>query len=101
MCVVYDACDDGQEGGASGRDIINALVDNSSSFANKTAFAQQKYLKKKALQCVFVFDCTWSCAYVAYINGMFVYMKGGVRAVVQVCAYTCRLCAYACTHMHR
>ena len=67
VCVVCDACDDGQEGGASGRDIINALVDNSSSFANKTAFAQQKYLKKKALQCVVVPVNTCICALLPHV----------------------------------
>lgn len=33
--------------GASGRDIISQLVSNSATFEKKTAFSQQKYLKKK------------------------------------------------------
>jgi hypothetical protein len=38
--------------GKAGHEIIAALIENSSTFAAKTEFAQQKYLKKKTLQCV-------------------------------------------------
>lgn len=37
-----------REAGVSGRDIIDALVKSSTTFDEKTAFSQQKYLKKKA-----------------------------------------------------
>lgn len=37
--------------GASGADIIQALVDNSATFAGKTEFSKAKYLKKKANKC--------------------------------------------------
>ncbi|KAG6557346.1 hypothetical protein Mapa_001274 [Marchantia paleacea] len=33
--------------GASGKEIIEALVANSASFETKTAFSQEKYMKKK------------------------------------------------------
>eukprot|EP00854_Cymbomonas_tetramitiformis_P007681 gene7680-9144_t len=36
-----------QKSGQSGAEIINALVANSTTFAAKTAFSQEKYLKKK------------------------------------------------------
>ena len=39
-------------GGSSGHDIVAALIENSATFASKTEFAQQKYLKKKTLQYV-------------------------------------------------
>jgi hypothetical protein len=37
--------------GASGQEIIAALVENSATFKDKTEFAKQKYLKKKAIKC--------------------------------------------------
>lgn len=36
--------------GASGQEIIAALVENSATFKDKTEFAKQKYLKKKAIK---------------------------------------------------
>lgn len=40
-----------REAGKSGTEIIAALVENSATFAKKTTFAQEKYLKKKAAKC--------------------------------------------------
>ena len=37
-------------GGASGRDIVTALVRASGTFAGKTGFSQEKYLIKKAMK---------------------------------------------------
>ncbi len=39
-----------KQGGASGASIVAALVGNSATFASKTVFSQQKYVKRKALQ---------------------------------------------------
>ncbi|CAK8698319.1 unnamed protein product [Clavelina lepadiformis] len=36
-----------KEDGATGKEIVQSLVENSSSFAGKTVFSQKKYLKKK------------------------------------------------------
>ena len=36
-----------KEDGATGEEIIKSLVENSSSFSQKTVFSQKKYLKKK------------------------------------------------------
>ena len=38
--------------GCSGVDVITALVSNSATFASKTSFAQEKYIKRKQLKCV-------------------------------------------------
>lgn len=40
--------------GASGHEIISALVENSATWSGKTEFAKEKYLKKKAIKCVFL-----------------------------------------------
>ena len=37
-----------KEGGAHGADLVKAIAANSATFAGKTAFAQDKYLRKKA-----------------------------------------------------
>lgn len=37
-------------GGASGADIVAALISNSTTFASKTAYAQEKYIKRKQLK---------------------------------------------------
>lgn len=38
--------------GASGADVVAALISNSTSFAKKTVFAQEKYIKKKQMRWV-------------------------------------------------
>lgn len=45
--VQADAILEMREAGSTGSDIITALVKGSSTFQQKTQFAQEKYLKKK------------------------------------------------------
>eukprot|EP00727_Mastigamoeba_balamuthi_P014199 m51a1_g9401 hypothetical protein (404) ;mRNA; f:293806-295410 len=42
-----DQIEELRKGGADGTAIVSALVENSASFKDKTAFAQEKYIKKK------------------------------------------------------
>lgn len=43
-----------KEKGMSGKDVIKALVGNSSTFHTKTDFSKEKYLKKKSKKYVFL-----------------------------------------------
>lgn len=50
--LTSEAISDMRSKGSSGADIVEALVENSSTFASKTKFAQEKYILRKQRKCV-------------------------------------------------
>eukprot|EP00241_Pyramimonas_parkeae_P018301 CAMPEP_0114288098 /NCGR_PEP_ID=MMETSP0059-20121206/6632_1 /TAXON_ID=36894 /ORGANISM="Pyramimonas parkeae, Strain CCMP726" /LENGTH=362 /DNA_ID=CAMNT_0001409227 /DNA_START=69 /DNA_END=1158 /DNA_ORIENTATION=- len=48
--------------GASGREIVQALVANSATFSEKTAFSQAKYIKRKVAKYVVEMSARWPSA---------------------------------------
>jgi hypothetical protein len=62
-----------QDTGASGEDIIKALVQNSASYQGKTEFSKAKYLKKKAKKCVSTPMCSihrYACVFVCVTHAV-------------------------------